>query len=93
MEDVPEEELQAKCVRLPKHNRKGASRRAVNGVGKRESNLDEANWPQAGPTRGMTTPEVSVVIQRCTRNHVYCWTVKPTASQGQRCTCNHVLID
>jgi hypothetical protein len=35
----------------------------VNGVEKREGTLDDAHWPQAGPTQGMTTPEVSAVTQ------------------------------
>jgi hypothetical protein len=82
MKDVPEEEVQAKSGRLPKHTRKGASRGAVNGVGKREGTFYEAHWPQTAPTRGMTTPELSVVIQRCARNHVYCWTVNPLTPKG-----------
>jgi hypothetical protein len=74
MEDVPEEELNI----LEREHHAGQWTWL-----EREGTLDEAHWPQAGSTRGMTTPEVSVVIQRCSRNHVYCWTVKHTASQGQ----------
>jgi hypothetical protein len=61
MEDAPEEELQAKSERLPKHNRKRASRRAANGVGMKEDTLNDAHWPQAWPTWRMKTPEESVV--------------------------------